>query len=71
MAHPTPQKKVDDMVYDLDSGEMLTKEEYAKRQSARQMQEIGEDEEEDEDEDEDEEDEEDEEEEGEDQQNQY
>lgn len=38
------KKKCDDLIFDLDSGEMLTKEEYQKRQKEREMEEIGEEE---------------------------
>jgi hypothetical protein len=50
------KKKVEDLIFDLDSGEMLTKEECHRRQEAKNMDEIGEEDEEyDEEEDEDDE----------------
>jgi hypothetical protein len=45
------KKGAEDMVFDLDSGDMLTKEEYHRRQAAKNMEEINEGDEEDDDDD--------------------
>jgi len=46
---PVVKKPATDLVFDLDSGEMLTKEEYHRRQALKTMDEINEGEEDDED----------------------
>lgn len=46
------------MIYDMDTGEMITREEFNKRQKARELDEVGEEDDDDEDEDDDDEDEE-------------
>jgi hypothetical protein len=53
--HTSHKKVAEDLVFDIDSGEMLTKEEYHKRQAAKDMDDINEGDEDDEDEDEEEE----------------
>jgi hypothetical protein len=51
------KKPVGDLIFDTDSGEMLTKEEYHKRQDAKKMEDINEYGEEEDDDDEDDDDE--------------
>lgn len=42
---PKEEKKVSEMVYDMDSGEMVTKEEFDRREKERQLDQVDEDEE--------------------------